>query len=248
MRTCDVIFGESLLSHWHRTEYEADPPVPLEEADENHRVFPCVPSSSRPESNRNRSPLRIALADNIDPSARDPASGRSQLKSFSLISRGPATDFFAGTLLAYGIRNPAGFAFWPPRASTLWTVENGASIDAVPGITPPFANDNPADELERVELGEPAKFYGFPDCTTLWNGSADPVGEPQFVGLPAGAQFSLNLEPARDNAWCRNASNNAPPRLSFQVSWHTRGFSPTLTYPVCRRTLCLSTSNSTSRN
>lgn len=87
----------------------------------------------------------------------------------------------------------------------------------MPGITPAFANDNPADELERADVALPARFFGFPDCTTLWNGTADPVGEPQYVGKPVGTQFSLGLEPERDDAWCGAPANNKPPRLSFQV-------------------------------
>ncbi|KIJ35528.1 hypothetical protein M422DRAFT_145198, partial [Sphaerobolus stellatus SS14] len=83
-------------------------------------------------------------------------------------------------------------------------------------LTAQFVNDNPADELERVELTRPAGFYGFPDCTTLWNPTADPIGDPQFVDLPRGTQFSLNLEPERDDAWCLNKSNNQPPVFSFQ--------------------------------
>lgn len=35
--------------------------------------------------------------------------------------------------------------------------------------------------------------YGFPDCTTLWNPLADPVGVPQYVGLPKGDQSSFEF-------------------------------------------------------
>ena len=59
--------------------------------------------------------------------------------------------------------------------------------------------------------------YGFPDCTTLWNPLADPVGVPQYVGLPKGDQISLNLDPERPDKWCRDPKNNLAPVLSFQV-------------------------------
>ena len=167
--------------------------------------------------------MSCALSENIDPTARDPASGRSQVRTFALPSESStpiAQDFFSGTLLAYGIRNPAGFAFLPPGpfSDRLWIVDNGASIDNVTRITPDFARDNPADELNFVDLKhESGKFYGFPDCTTIWNPDADPVGAPEFLNLITGEQFSLQLEPARNDEWCQNVANNVPPKLSFQV-------------------------------
>ncbi|KAL4267826.1 hypothetical protein AB1N83_001358 [Pleurotus pulmonarius] len=133
--------------------------------------------------------------------------------------------WLSGELIAYGIRNPAGFAIPAVQLSAasarpgLYIVENGASIDDVPGFTPKFVNDNPADELEFVAgtAGSLGKTYGFPDCTTLWNPTADPIGDPQYVGLPQGAQISLNLDPLRNDAWCGQQANNVPPSLSFQA-------------------------------
>lgn len=140
----------------------------------------------------------------------------------------PPFDWSSGRIIAYGIRNPAGFAFHPLSASSslakaLYVVENGASIDGISGLTPEFVNDNPADELERViyttgSFAAPPKSYGFPDCTTIWNPTADPVGVPQYTGLQLGARFSLNLDPLKDDNWCRSRANNQPPVLSFQVS------------------------------
>ncbi|KAA1475752.1 soluble quino protein glucose dehydrogenase [Dentipellis sp. KUC8613] len=156
--------------------------------------------------------------ENIDPTARDPASGNSQIRSFALSSLAHApVNFTSGVLVAYGIRNPAGIAFFPGSSSQLYVVENGASIDNVTRVTPAFVNDNPADELELVDLSASAKFYGFPDCTTLWNGSADPTGDPQFLGLPRGAQFSLELKSSRGDHWCRDLANNRHPHIIFQA-------------------------------
>ncbi|KAI0685086.1 hypothetical protein BC835DRAFT_1291082 [Cytidiella melzeri] len=168
-----------------------------------------------------------ALAENIDPTARDPASGRSQIRSFQLATSSPSTpliqDFFSGTLVASGIRNPAGFAFPPAQSHTdLYVVDNGASIDNVTGLTATFVNDNPADELNHVPNPfsnnfSRNRFYGFPDCTTLWNPLADPTGDPEFIHKRTGDQFSLRLEPERNDSWCRSAKNNVPPSLSFQA-------------------------------
>jgi hypothetical protein len=104
----------------------------------------------------------------------------------------------------------------------LYVLDNGASVDTIAGLTTAFVNDNPADELNLIRLAVPKSnkgvFYGFPDCTTIWNSSADPVGVPQYSTLQTGDQFSLHLQAARDDTWCRNPANNVPPRLSFQVS------------------------------
>lgn len=159
---------------------------------------------------------------NIDETARDPSSGRSQIRRFALGSNA-TQSYLSGELIAYGIRNPAGFAFSPiSPASTLFVVENGASIDNVTGLTATFVNDNPADELESVDLVHGlGRSYGFPDCTTIWNPKADPAGDPQYVNFTVGEQFSLELEADRDNDWCSKPQNNLPPSLSFQVNKQT---------------------------
>ncbi|THU92329.1 soluble quino protein glucose dehydrogenase [Dendrothele bispora CBS 962.96] len=157
---------------------------------------------------------------NIDTTARDPASGRSQIRRFSLPSSSSTTQTWSsGQIIAYGIRNPAGLAFDPSTSvPKLYVVENGASIDNVTGLTAQFVNDNPADEMELVTFGSSIlPFYGFPDCTTLWNPQADPVGNPEFVNLPRGTQFSLRLDPTRDDPWCQDEKNNLKPALSFQA-------------------------------
>ncbi|KAJ7665631.1 hypothetical protein B0H17DRAFT_1210867 [Mycena rosella] len=158
---------------------------------------------------------------NIDPTARDPSSGRSQVRRFVLplatVTPSAPLQWSSGQIIAYGIRNPAGFAFHPSASNQLYVLENGASIDNVTGLTATFVNDNPADEMNLVTLNGDLKFYGFPDCTTLWNPRADPVGDPQYVGLHKGDQISLLLEPARGDAWCSSKANNVPPVLSFQA-------------------------------
>lgn len=183
---------------------------------------------------------------NIDVTARDPTSLRSQIRHFSFETGSDQPQSFSnGALIAFGIRNPAGFAFSPISPSTLYVVENGASIDNVTGLTPTFVNDNPADELEKVNLHSPVISYGFPDCTTLWNPIADPLGDPQYVNLTRGTQISLLLDPNRGDAWCRNISNNTPPKLAFAVSASKLGeiqLSVESVLPL-RRTLCLWTLN-----
>ncbi|KAI5118404.1 hypothetical protein M0805_007538 [Coniferiporia weirii] len=161
---------------------------------------------------------------NIDFTAQIPSNGRSQIRRFLL---GPAgsfaplvptggfswTGFPGGKLIAFGIRNPAGLSLAPNpevRPNELWVVENGASLNTVIGDS--GSTDNPADELEFVELqGQSVKFYGFPFCHT---GFA-PLPAPFNVEKP-GDQFSINSTTGRDNAYCRNPALNIPPRLIFQ--------------------------------
>ncbi|KAF8056905.1 hypothetical protein FPV67DRAFT_1677661 [Lyophyllum atratum] len=154
---------------------------------------------------------------NIEPSARDPASGRSQIRHFVFptiqpaIFPPPSLHWSQGEVVGYGLRNPSGFAFAPTASisplsvkptPTLYVVDNGASIDNVNVIS--YAADL-------------KKFHGFPDCTTLWNPQADPVGVPQYTGLSPGDQISLNLGVGRDDKWCREESNNKPPLLPLQA-------------------------------
>jgi len=181
---------------------------------------------------------------NIDETARDPTSGRSQIRRFSFASPvkshmpPPTQNWEDGQIIAFGIRNPAGFAF-PPSSSnlvqedfahlkTLLVVENGASIDGTSNLTSTFVNDNPADELELVTFSSLTttsnathsvlQSYGFPDCTTLWNPTADPIGNPQFIDKNRGDQFSLELDSVtRGNDFCSNPKNNRPPVISFQA-------------------------------
>ncbi|GLB41546.1 putative pyrroloquinoline quinone binding [Lyophyllum shimeji] len=171
---------------------------------------------------------------NIDPTARDPKSGRSQIRRLAIppiappVFPPPPLHWAQGQVIAYGIRNPAGFAYDvgltvdPGSTRTLWAVENGASINNVTGLTDRFANDNPSDELLQIEYSTTVttlapKSYGFPDCTSLWNPDADPTGVPKYVGFPRGTQVSLNLDKQFDDAWCQNTANNQPPSLNFQA-------------------------------
>ncbi|KAG6832763.1 hypothetical protein H0H87_000416 [Tephrocybe sp. NHM501043] len=174
--------------------------------------------------------------DNIDPTARDPASGRSQIRRLvpppvsTPVDPPAPLQWSTGQVIAFGIRNPGGFAFdVAPTSSSattrrLYVVENGASIDNVTGLTAQFVNDNPSDELEFVQYSDHSQpsSFGFPDCVPLWNPTADPVGVPQYVGLSRGTQVSLNLDAAFDDAWCQDTANNKPPVLNFQVGKITR--------------------------
>ncbi|KAF8147473.1 hypothetical protein B0H34DRAFT_739271 [Crassisporium funariophilum] len=125
---------------------------------------------------------------NIDETARDPASGRSQIRRFVLPKNVPA------------------------KVKSLLVVENGASIDNVTGLTPLFVNDNPADELElclRVTVFLIAQRCGTHARTRLetlsfWTGSE-------------GTNLASIWNHPGAIPWCQNKANNEPPVLSFQA-------------------------------
>ena len=111
--------------------------------------------------------------ENVDFTAQDPANGRSQIRKFVLGNNAslvpPGGYNWTGPnaeLIAFGIRNGAGMALGPSRPLDLWVGENGASLNAYIGDN--ASNNNPADELEFVDLtpGKLGKFYGFPFCHT----------------------------------------------------------------------------------
>ncbi|RDB18555.1 L-sorbosone dehydrogenase [Hypsizygus marmoreus] len=173
---------------------------------------------------------------NIDPLARDPNSGRSTIRRFPIPLREAPLydpvpfDFSEGQVLAYGLRNPTGFTFhsgwntFTAGTKNLFVVDNGPELDNVPGLDAAFLSENPADELQQIqytvgpdsEIPSP-QFYGFPDCFTIWNPAADELGVRQYLGTKKGAQFSAQLTPERDDAWCRNKKNNVAPVLPFQA-------------------------------
>ncbi|KAG6835787.1 hypothetical protein H0H93_014681 [Arthromyces matolae] len=122
-----------------------------------------------------------------------------------------------------------GFAFNPNGpmgiAKDLFVVDNAAELsDNFTEFSTAFAVSNPADESQHVQYTinsdgtiTPPKFYGSPDCATIWNPQADPGNVTAFLGTHKGTQFSLNLNATRNDAWCSNTNNNVPPVTAFEV-------------------------------
>ena len=119
---------------------------------------------------------------NIDFTAQIPSNGRSQIRRFAIGTNAslvpPGGFLWTGAqaeLIAFGIRNPAGFTLGPSpsRPLDLWVVENGASLNDIIGDN--ASTNNPADELEFVDLsaGKFGKFFGFPFCHTGENHKVD---------------------------------------------------------------------------
>ncbi|TFK73859.1 hypothetical protein BDN72DRAFT_893582 [Pluteus cervinus] len=161
------------------------------------------------------------------------SSDYSQVRRFpfpsivSLVFPPPAMTWSSGQILAKGVRNPTSFAFAPDDSAKLYILENSMGITGINGITSTFGNQNPADELNLVILPTPTstgllapptatitpKPFGHPDCVTLWDPQADPVGVPQYTASSRGAQMSVG---SQTNSWCQNTNNNVPPVLYFE--------------------------------
>lgn len=95
------------------------------------------------------------------------------------------------------------------------------------GITDTFARQNPAGELNVVNTPIPTPPYpydgmapptgfGYPDCVSLWNGTADPVGVPEYVEKPAGTQVSRRV--GQNDTFCGNEENNKAPKVVFEAN------------------------------
>ena len=78
--------------------------------------------------------------------------------------------WFQGDVVAWGMRNAVGLAV-SYDSSTLWTVENSADqLNYTSGSQLiDVHQDNPAEELNFVDLSDIGYFYGYPTCFTAWN-------------------------------------------------------------------------------
>ncbi|KAG6916267.1 hypothetical protein DXG01_007611 [Tephrocybe rancida] len=173
--------------------------------------------------------VATAPLEDPDPLARDPSTGRSTIRRYPVPAPSSSGYHFSdGQTVAYGIRNPTGFAFnpnGPGGNKDLLVVDNAAELSAnITKFSTVFSASNPADEMQRVQYAvasdgtiPPPRFYGFPDCATVWNPQADPSNVPSFLGTHKGTQFSVGLNQTRDDAWCSNKTNNVPPVLSFEA-------------------------------
>ncbi|KAG9093336.1 hypothetical protein FRC07_011485 [Ceratobasidium sp. 392] len=163
-------------------------------------------------------------AGNVDPAAADVNTGTAQIRRFSLtnVPAGTGWQWQRGDILGWGNRNGVGIAFSKDE-SNIWEIEN--SSDEVQWRGVDVHQDNPAEELNLIPLKGAntiplnRKFYGYPTCFTAWDSSTVPknASGPQFT-FKTGDQFS-NQNPQTNitDAWCGDAKNNVPPKLSLQA-------------------------------
>ena len=136
----------------------------------------------------------------------DADSFRSRVRRFGGVTApdAQAAEFVTGEVWADGLRNEVGLAF--DGAGTLWGVENGADRLVRDDIGGDVHNDNPGEEVNRLD-GSGHRFFGYPYCwsehtlapqhalgrTTQW-------AWPSFMG-------------AYTDAWCRDPAQVTPPAM-----------------------------------
>eukprot|EP00004_Rigifila_ramosa_P011825 TRINITY_DN2527_c0_g1_i1.p2 TRINITY_DN2527_c0_g1~~TRINITY_DN2527_c0_g1_i1.p2 ORF type:complete len:426 (-),score=86.22 TRINITY_DN2527_c0_g1_i1:59-1309(-) len=147
---------------------------------------------------QNRLYLHVGSDENVDDT-----SYRSHVLRFSLntIPTGGYT-WQAGELFADGLRNEAGLQF--DADGLLWGVENGRDNLERVDMGGDIHNDNPCEELNAFPTS--GQFYGYPYC---WSDTGmDPVTGGSSRTQWADTEYFGNVT----DAWCRDASNNVPPR------------------------------------
>ena len=135
----------------------------------------------------------------------DANSHRSRVRVFDGLALPTATsiDFNSGMVWADGLRNEVGLAL--DADGTLWGVENGADNLVRADIGGDVHNDNPGEEVNRLD--QPGKFYGYPNC---W--SEHTLAAPH--GLGASTQWAWpSFMPGTTDAWCRDPAKVVPPAM-----------------------------------
>eukprot|EP00808_Paulinella_micropora_P001050 g33920.t1 len=131
-----------------------------------------------------------------------------------------ATDFYIKPpfawnpnfgVVASGLRNGVGLR--ADETGALWGMENGPiNVVRSDWNDPSMSLHHPCEELNRFvlpEVGEKAKFYGYPYC---W--SEGLVASSK--GLGPGTQWSQwQYHATYTDTWCRNTGNVVPPALCF---------------------------------
>lgn len=154
--------------------------------------------------------VSVGSAGNVDAN-----SLRSRVRVFPAAAVTAATmtsaiDFFTGTVWADGLRNEVGLA--TDDAGALWGVENGADGLQRADLGGDIHNDNPGEELNKLDSA--GAFYGYPYCWSEYclsgergRGVTAQWAWPSFMG---------GATPYTDK-WCSNLANVQPPKLVIQA-------------------------------
>jgi len=141
-------------------------------------------------------------------SNNDPDATHAEIRRWNVtsLSATAPVDWSTGQLLAWGMRNEVGIRF--DTSGVLWGVENGVDDVARPDwAIGDIHNDNPCEELNRFDVANPGKFYGYPYC---WSEGI----LPKPPGLGATTQWlhsDFAGKAPYSDAWCHNTSNVVPP-------------------------------------
>ena len=142
--------------------------------------------------------ISIGSLDNVDPD-----SSRARVRYMDLNAPIPAGGVAFDNLPVWadGLRNGVAMAF--DAQGRLWEADNGPDNLQRSDLGVDVFNDNPAEEINLLD-GPAGTFYGYPQCFSAYKLDNYPKGT-QFAWPPA------NITQPRDDAWCRNTTNNKPP-------------------------------------
>jgi len=167
---------------------------------------------------------------NVDP---DPTHAEIRRWNVSKFSSTAPVSWSTGELLAWGMRNEVGIRFDP--SGVLWGVENGVDdISRSDWNIGDFHNDNPCEELNKFDINNPGKFYGYPYC---WSEAILP-SPPGKGPLTQWLQPDFNNTAPYSDAWCQNTANvvapahclpahNAPTDIVFGSIYSVTGYDQT---------------------
>ena len=137
---------------------------------------------------------------NLDPGPDNRSLVRRVLISNTTSIPAGGYSFDSLQLWASGLRNGVAMAF--DASNTLWEADNGPDQLQRADLGVDIFNDNPAEELNRLDTQ--GAFYGYPYCWSAWN----------VTDIARGRQFSwpsTTLDKVVDDNWCLDAANNVPP-------------------------------------
>ncbi|PVG01896.1 soluble quino protein glucose dehydrogenase [Serendipita vermifera] len=153
-------------------------------------------------------------SENLELESSDPTHGTAQVRRFAVNGTIPSGGYqwLQGEVAAWGMRNAVGMVL-SPDGSRIWTVENSADqLNYTSGSQlVDVHKDNPAEEVNEIDLSNIGKFYGYPQCFTVW----DMKSVVSDTNLNTGDQFSIASNVT--DAQCGNSTYNVPPKLSMQA-------------------------------
>jgi glucose/arabinose dehydrogenase len=140
----------------------------------------------------------------------DPDLGRAAIVTFPISSNTTLPfNWTDGTVVATGLRNAVGLAL--DASGRLWAVDTSADEKYRADLGGDISQDNPADELNRIDPPD-GRTFGFPFCWTEYR------LPPTFTN-GRGSQWAWHdpdifPEPKSDE-YCRDPNNNVPPESVF---------------------------------
>jgi len=154
-------------------------------------------------------------AGNVDPPSEWDLRG--QIRRYTLAPPLPTGGiaYADGELLARGMRNEVGITL--DDQDRIWSVENGRDDLSDPNFGGDIHNDNPGEEINRVD-GTGAVFFGYPLCFS--------EGRALAGGKGPGTQWAdKTLDPSiqKTDAWCQDTANVHPPMWAMQAHWAPLG-------------------------